>query len=233
MNRTARRTFEQAATTLIEAFGRAGPFPDQEATPPLLADEVRTCLDICQQIDAEEDPAPAEEIDELGRHALECLSDLGLWAWQLKADDVHVTMENIALDLARWIVRHDGRIAVLEPVVNALTRQANATSDQARLSELSGLARDLIDHAGGHPGESADPSVQQPWLALHFNGAIIAARAGDIGRMTAACDLLEAHLPGHCTAFYAEGLRESAKPAYDAPIRAFLQARFAKWTARH
>lgn len=83
MNREKRHAFDQVAGVLNSTFERAGPFPAQEVTPPLLNDAIRQCLEICQQIDAIGSDLPLEEIDELGSHGLECLSDLGLWAYQL------------------------------------------------------------------------------------------------------------------------------------------------------
>lgn len=232
MNRTTRRAFEQAAGTLNTAFEQAGPFPDQEATPPLLAEEISKCLEICQQADAAEDPLPPEDVDELGTHALECLSDLGLWAYQLKLDDARATIENIALDMAQWIAQHGGQIGVLEPVVNALTRQANATQDPAALASLFDRACGIISCTAPTPDDASDPAMLQPWLALHFNTAIIATRTQRPGLMNAAYDLLESRLPRHCTAFYEKGLRESAKPAYGDPVREILRERLAKWTPR-
>lgn len=241
MNRTTRRAFEQAAAALDTAFEQAGPFPGQEATPPLLSAEVRKCLDICQQVDAAEDaadnPMPPEEVDELGTHALECLSDLGLWAYQLELDDARATIEDIALDMAHWIARHDGRIGVLEPVVNALTRQANATQDPVALAALCDRALVIINSATPEPDEErdpdkADPAQLQPWLSLHFNTAIIATRSQQPSLMNMAYDLLETRLPRHCTAFYEEGLRETAKPVYGEPVRAMMRERLAKWTPR-
>lgn len=232
MNRTTRRAFDQAASALIEGFTRAGPFPDQEATPSLLAEEVQKCFETCQQVDATEDALPPDEIDELGTHALECLSDLGLWAWQLKCDDVRAAIENIALELATWIVAHGGRVTVLEPVVNAITRRANATQDPGTLSSIFGEIQDIIANAGAGSGETGDPAGQQPWLSLHFNNAIIATRTQRPALMNMAYDVLENRLPGHCAAFYAEGLREAAKPAYGEPVREILRERLVKWTPR-
>lgn len=233
MNRTTRRVFEQAAAALCAAFEQAGPFPGQEATPPLLTEEVRKCLDICQQVDAAEEPLPPEEIDELGTHALECLSDLGLWAWQLKLDDARATIEDIALDMAHWIAQHGGRIAVLEPVANALARQANATQDPATLAALFSRARSIIARTVPETADitdSADTAALQPWLALHFNCAIIATRTRQPDLMNTAYDLLENRLPRHCATFYEEGLRESAKPAYGDQVREIMRERLAKWT---
>lgn len=232
MNRTTRRVFEQAAGALNAAFEQAGPFPDQEATPPLLADEIRKCLEICQQADAAEEPLPPDEIDELGTHALECLSDLGLWAWQLKLDDVRATIENIALDMAQWIAQYGGRIDVLEPVVNALARQANTAQDPAALAALFDRACSILSCTAPELDDATEAARLQPWLALHFNTAIIATRTRQPGLMNAAYDLLESRLPRHCAAFYEEGLRESAKTAYGEQAREMMRERLAKWTSR-
>lgn len=232
MNRTTRRAFEQAAGILNTAFEQAGPFPDQEATPPLLAEEVRKCMDICQQAETAEAPLPPEEAEELGTHALECLSDLVLWAWQLKLDDTRATIEDIALDTAQWIVRHGGRISVLEPVVNALARQADATQNMAKLAALFDRACSIIAGAAPGPENATDAAALQSWLTLHFNCAIIATRTRQSSLMNAAFDLLETHLPQHCAAFYEEGLHQSAKPVYGDPVREIMRERLAKWTPR-
>ncbi|MGE0558074.1 MAG: hypothetical protein AB7E73_04235 [Burkholderiales bacterium] len=233
MNRAARRAFDQAAEALNSAFAQAEPFPGQEVTPPLLADAVRQCLDIFQEPDAPEGEMPPEEIDELGTHVLECLSDMGLWAWQLKLDAARVTIEDLALDVAQWIIAHGGRITVLEPVVNALARQANATADPETLGSLYDRACSIIACAAPGLADATDDAARQPWLTLHFNCAIIATRTQQPERMAAAYDLLETHLPQHCAAFYEEGVRESRKTAYGDHVREVMRERLAKWTIRH
>lgn len=233
MNCAIRRAFDQAAESLNAAFTRAGPFPDQEVTPPLLADAVRQCLDVFQQVDDADENLPLEEIDELGTHALECLSDLGLWAWQLKRDDARIVVEDLALDVAQWIVTHGGHIKVLEPVVNALARQANATGESGTLCKLYDRACGIIAYAAPELASTTDITALQPWLTLHFNCAIIATRTQQPERMAAAFDLLEAHLPQHCAAFYAEGVRESQKSVYGEHVRDMMRERLAKWTTRH
>lgn len=233
MNRAIRRAFDQAAGTLISVFEKSGSFPGQEVTPPLLADAVRQCLDICQRVDAEEDPMPLEDVDEIGTHALECLSDLGLWAYQLQLDNERKMIEDLALDMAGWIAEHGGQIAVLEPVVNALARQANATQDPVALSRLFDQACSIIACAAPGVADATDLAAMQPWLTLHFNCAIIATRTQQPDLMNAAYDLLEEHLPQHCAVFYEEGCRESKKPVYGGHVQEMLQKRLAKWTTRH
>ena len=230
MNRAARRALDQAAQRLFPAFEQAGPFAGQEATPPLLVDALGQCFEICQQADAAEAALTEEDVNELGTHALECLSDLGLWAYQLKLDDTRADLEDLALDVAQWVTRHGGRISVLEPVVNSLARQANATRDPAVLSDLFERALAVISHVA--PGLSGETGQQEPWRTLHFNGAIIATRIGVLEQMNAAFDLLEGNLPEYCAAFYQEGLRETLKDSYSAEVRETMRERLAKWTTR-
>jgi hypothetical protein len=230
VNRAARRALERAAQSVIPAFEQAGPFPGQEVTPPLLVDALRQCLEICQQADTAEAALPVEELNELGTQALECLSDLGFWAFQLQLDEARACIEDLALDMAHWIIMRGGRIAVVEPLVNALARQANASREPAVLSKLAERALAVIGNAA--PVLADDPAQREPWRTLHVNCAIVATRAGDPERMAAALDLLEEHLPADCEAFYREGLRETARDGYSDAVRELMRSRFAKWTDR-
>jgi len=232
VNRATRRAFDQAAESLNSVFIQKGPFPGQEVTPPLLADAVRQCLDVFQKLDAANETLPLEEVDELSTQTLECLSDLGLWSYQLKLDSARVVFEDLALDAAHWIITHGGHITVLEPVVNALARQANAASDVDTLGRLYDRACGIIAYAAPGLGKTTDSAALQAWLTLHFNCAIIATRTQQPERMTAAYDMLETHLPQHCAAFYEEGVRESRKTVYGDHVREMMRERLAKWTDR-
>ncbi len=235
MNRAARRALERHAGDIITAFAQAGPFPDQEATPGALAAAARDCLETCSEvaqdeIDGNGTALPPEELDELSSCLLECLSDLVIWAWQLKRDEARAGIEDLALDATQWLSDRGARISVLEPAVNALARKANAGSDRAALKSLSELGCVIIRAASEAIGGSRYQAALQPWLMLHFNCAIIATRSQDATAMNAAYDLLESHLPTYCVTFFREGLSEVEKPAYGGAAREVLRRRFAKWT---
>lgn len=232
MNRAARRALDRHAGDIIAAFTEAGPFPGQEATPEALAAAVQECLETCRQIEDSEEEPPLEELDELSDCLMECLSDLGLWAWQLKRDEARAGIENLALDAAQWLSARGAQLSVLEPAVNALARQANAGSDPAVLKALFDRGCAMISCTSEAISGSRDPAVLQPWLMLHFSSAIIATRSGDGAAMNAAYDLLENNLPGHCVTFFREGLAEVSKPAYGEVAREAMHQRFAKWTAQ-
>ena len=243
MNRDLRRAFARAAQSVSEAFHRAGPFPDQEVTPPLLIDAITQCIDIAVR-DAATEAASADEtentalepvaVEEIGTHALECISDLSLWAYQLGLETERDAIEDLAFYFARWIARHDGAISVLEPVVNTLARRANSARDPAALASLSHAAREVLEHVTPQLRNGAaatDPTA--PWRILNLNCAIVATRSQQPEIMQAAYDLLEQNLPHDCAAFYEEGLRQAEKQVYAQHVRDIVRARFAKWTTRH
>lgn len=243
MNRDSRRAFARAAQSVAEAFNRAGPFPDQEVTPPLLIEAITQCMDIAtlgaatatSPVDVPETAAlePAE-VEEIGTHALECISDLSLWAYQLGLEKERDIIEDLAFDFACWIARRDGAISVLEPVVNTLARRANSTRDPAALAQLGNAARGLLEHVAPqlrHGAGATEPAA--PWRILNLNCAIVATRSQQPELMQAAYDLLERNLPHDCTAFYEEGVRQSEKQVYAQHVRDIVRGRFAKWTARH
>lgn len=233
MNRDSRRAFTRAAQSVTEAFNRAGPFPEQEVTPPLLIDAVMQCLDIAARSAEPEALAPAD-VDEIGTHALECISDLSLWAYQLGLEAERNVIEDLAFDFARWIARHDGAITTLEPVVNTFARRANSAHDPADLALLFDAAREVLAHIAPQLRnglEAGNPA--QPWRILNFNCAIIATRSQRPELMHAAFDLLEQNLPEECAAFYEEGVRQAAKQVYAQHVRDIMRERFAKWTTRH
>ncbi len=111
---TPRQTFEDAARSVTESFQSAAPFPGQEVTPPLLIEAITQCLDI-MSVDGKADALLPQDVDKIGTHALECVSDLALWAYQLGLEKERDAIENLALDFARWIAGNGGAISVLEP----------------------------------------------------------------------------------------------------------------------
>jgi len=116
-------------------------------------------------------------------------------------------------------------------VVNALARRANAVHDPAALVPLCVLAREIARSVA--QSTRNDASAAEPWRILNFNYAIVATRTQRPDLMAEAYDSLEANLPDACPAFFAEGVRESQKPAYGDPVRAALRERHAKWTVKH
>jgi len=230
MNPDARRAYTAAARTILGAFESEGPFPGQEVTPPLLAEAIDQCIEVLGTPEAARGLS-ADELDEVGTHALNCVSDLALWAAHLRLAAERAAVENLGLEFAEGLAACDARINVIEPVVNALARRANAMHDPQRLVPLARLARDLIVHVTEEARSEA--AGDNAWRILNFNYAIIATRTQRPALMEEAFDLLEANLPEECPSFFDEGVRESQKPVYGPHVAESLRRRLAKWTVRH
>ncbi len=230
MNPEVHRVLAAAAKNVVNAYRRAGSFPEQEVTPPLLAEALEQCLNVFAEPESAKRLA-ADELSELGTHALNCVSDLALWAAHLRLDADRAAVEDLGLEIAQWLAAHEVPIAVLEPVVNALARRANTIHEPERLVPIARLARQL---AGGvADGARADPGSADPWRVLNFNYAIIATRTQRPELMDEAYDWLEATLPAECPAFFEEGVRESKKAVYGPHVGEAMRERLAKWTVRH
>jgi hypothetical protein len=230
MNPEAQRAFAAAATNVVNAYKRAGGFPGQEVTPPLLGEALEQCLNVFAEPESA-NRLSAGELNELGTHALNCVSDLALWAAHLKLDADRAAIEDLGLKIAEWLIAHRVPIGVLEPVVNALSRRANAIHEPERLVPIARLARQLV--GGVADGTRADPASANPWRIFNFNYAIIATRTQRPELMEEAYDWLEANLPTECPAFFEEGVREARKAVYGPHVGEAMRQRLAKWTVRH
>lgn len=230
MTPATRQAFNAAAAKVTAAYEQAGGFPGQEVTPPLLHEALGQCLEICTSPEATGELAP-DEVNELGTHALNCIADLALWAGHLNLEAERATIEDLAIEFARWIGALNGEISVLEPVVNAIARRANAVHDPAALVPLCVLAREITRNVAR--ATRVDAAAAEPWRTLNFNYAIVATRTQRPDLMAEAYDALEVNLPEACPAFFAEGLRESQKAVYGDDVRHALRERHAKWTVKH
>lgn len=112
-------------------------------------------------------------------------------------------------------------------------RRANAVHEPVKLVPLCLLAREMIVHVSAQARDNLSRAADSPWRILNFNYAIIATRSQEPELMNAAYDLLERNLPGDCSAFFEEGVRQAEKKVYDPHVREIVRQRLAKWTVRH
>jgi hypothetical protein len=232
-----RLTFDTAADAVAAAFVRNAGHSRTEVTPGLLTDAIRQFFDLCAKLDRDHGRGgrlPYDDVNEISANAINCVSDLALWAVRLGLDGEHHAIENAALDFAQWAIRHDGKLTTLEPVVNALAWRANTTHHPDDLTVLFYVARELVAHAAPQTRNSFEATdAAHPWRVLNFNLAIIATRTQNQELMDAAFDLLEQNLPDACAGFYEEGLRQAEKKVYEPHVRELMRRRFAKWTTKH
>lgn len=229
--------FDQAAQTLQTAFDQTGIATGGQVTPAQLIDAVNQFLYVFDKLDrehGEKGRLPYDDVSQLGDHAIGCLQDLSVWAERLRLPHQKQDLEKVALGAAHWVIRHEGELRTLEPIVNALAVNANTTESKEQLAALFHVLKDVIEHtAEGITSdlEQSDPS--RPWRILNLNFAIVATRTQDNTLMEQAFDTLGRHLPNDCPAFFEEGLKQAEKAGYGPEVKAMMQKYFSKWTIRH
>lgn len=229
--------FARTADSIERAFEAAGVETGEQVSPPQLIDAIGQLLDVLERLDEQYGESGAilsDDPSQLGDYAIGFLSDLGVWADRLNHRELRVDLDKVALGVAHWIVRHDGEIRTLEPVVNALAASANQTHEPAMLEILNRMMSEVIDHAS--PAiksdlEKSDPA--RPWRILNFNYAIVATRTQKRELMEKAFDTLTRNLPEDAATFFEEGLKQAEKDVYGAEVKALMQEYFNKWTTRH
>lgn len=208
-----------------------------QATPAQLIEVLNRFFLVFDKLDREHGPRgpiPYDDVNELGDHALGCLMDLGIWAENLGLPEQKHEIEKTALEVAQWIIRHGGKLRTLEPVVNALAVSANHTDTEDALKALYQTIADVIEHTAPEIKDDLEKSnPARPWRVLNFNFAIVATRTQERGLMIHAFETLGRHLPGDCSEFFEEAVRQAEKPVYGSEVKALAREYFSKWTVRH
>ena len=198
-----------------------------------LISEFQQFLSIQKQLEmvngsVDPDVSPSE-ITELGEFALGLLNHLGEVALEQNIPQVNSALAEITIGVADWVMVHHGRIAVLEPVVDAIAAQANASSDQNLLSQMTDFmgrvavsCTDVIKHDldFGHP--------DRPWRLLQINRGITATRSHDPQTMTRVFDDLVIAIPHEAPEFFTEGMREMNSRNYPDFIRDVMHEYYEK-----
>lgn len=174
------------------------------------------------------------DISKMGEEVIGNLGELGLLADRLKLDKESLVMDDLVLEITHWLIRHQGEIRTLEPIVNALAIKANRHRDPNVLASLFHVLKDVINHTA--PEISDDPDKldpSRPWRMLNFNYAIVATRTQNKALMAKAFDTLGRNLAEDCPQFFAEGLKQSERPEYGSEIKEMMTEYFKKWAVRH
>ncbi|MEJ2590732.1 MAG: hypothetical protein P8178_04890 [Candidatus Thiodiazotropha sp.] len=233
---TISRQFETAAATVVAASRTAGSAAaDADHSPTLLEQAMRRLLDLLSLVEkragSPEDLSRHEvDIDELGDYAIHLLSDLSSAGGALGLDDASRKLEDLTLPMALWIVRHDGGLRSLEPVVNALARLANTLREPSQLAQLYQLAAELhrgvdaqvrMDLEKGNPG--------RPWRLLTMNQAIIATRSHRPELIDEAYQALTEALPEEAPRFFEEGMQQMEALNYPQAVRQVVARYYDLW----
>ncbi len=212
---------------------------DQSASP--LTDPEQICAglnrfaDIIRHLDKQpevgvdqvQNTSAANEFQELSDYGLSLLNQLGDWCDQLELTDSRQALDEVIVTLGVWAARHLGPLHTLEPIVNALSKVANSTTDPAFLAELSHVYREIADAVAPTIKQDLDKSNPgRPWRILNLNYAIVATRSHQVDIMEQAYDLLIMRLPEDAPGFFSEGRQQMDIIGYPDHVRRVMEKYF-------
>lgn len=233
-----KKIFDAAAQNMLTEFPPLGRQTGEEVVrPDQLVQAVSQFFDVFAKLDAEHGQRgnlPYDNPGELGEHALNCLVDLATWAERLGDTDAKRNFDKASLSVADWVIRHNGEIRTLEPLVNAYAAEANRLRSPEQLSKLFWTMHPLLQHVSPLVRQDLDKyDPMRPWRMLNFNFAIVATRTQNPDLMSQAFDILGSNLPEDAPAFFEEGIKQAQKDVYGAQVKAVMQDYFNRWTVRH
>lgn len=226
--------FDHAATDIIDTYESRRPTTTNQVTPGQLAEAVHQFLAVISRIDKEEGkvgPVVNDDVTQLGDYGMTLLTDLSAWASQLNLPVPRQDLEIVTLAAADWVMRHEGQIRTLDPVVNALANFANRMQDPASLEPLT-LIMGRVAQASAkfikQDLEKTNPG--RPWRVLHLNRGIVATRTHNPVIMEQVFEDLVRYLPEDAPAFFAEGMQQMEALNYPQPVRQVMGRYFDRWT---
>jgi len=228
--------FKQAAAEIEKAHRARAPRASEQVSPRQLREALQQFFTVIGKLDKEEGetgPILSDDVNQIGEYGLNLLADLAAWAAQLGLDRARKDVQATSLAAADWLVRHEGRIRTLEPVVNALADAANrATEPQemTRMAAFMGAVAQACSEYIKQDLEKTNPG--RPWRLLHLNRGIVATRSHDPALMQQVFDELVRCLPEDAPAFFEQGMEQMVALNYPAPVRAVMTRYHERWRAR-
>ena len=226
--------FEHAATDIIDTYEGRRPATSNQVTPGQLAEAIHQFLTIIARIDEEEGklgPAVNDDATQLGDYGMTLLTDLSAWAGQLNLPVPRQDLEIVTLAAADWVMRHEGQIRTLDPVVNALANFANRMNDPTSLEPLILFMGRVAQASAKYIKQDLEKTNPgRPWRVLHLNRGIVATRTHNPALMEKVFDDLVRYLPEDAPAFFAEGMQQMEALNYPQPVRVVMGRYFDRWT---
>lgn len=165
-----------------------------------------------------------DEATDIGDHGFGLILQLIELMDQLDLPHRRRDVEQISLIMARWILRYQGQVNQLEPIVNACAQLANILVDKTALIALYDLMTDIIDSCSRDVRQDLDTiNEMRPWRLLHINRSIVATRSHNPDIMKTAFDDLLIYLPHEANGFFAEGMKEMVALNYPPHVRQVME----------
>ena len=177
-----------------------------------------------EQLDAND---AENEYKELSDYGLDLLNQLGNWCDQLELTEARIALDEIIVTLGLWSARNLGPLHLIEPIVDALSKVANSSTDPAYLAELSQIYREIADAAAPVIKQDIDKSDPgRPWRILNLNYGIVATRSHQPDIMEQAFAQLLIRLPEDAAGFFTEGMEQMDVIGYPDHVRRVMEKYF-------
>ncbi|GMR03558.1 MAG: hypothetical protein BMS9Abin22_059 [Gammaproteobacteria bacterium] len=226
--------FKRVAGEILEAYEARRPASTDQVTPAQLAEAIEQFMVVAINLDkdqGETGPIYKDDVNQLGDYGITLLADLATWATQLGFENLHQELETVALAVAGWVVRHEGELRTLEPIVNALANLANQTHDPQKLESLADFMGRILHACSDlikQDLEKANPG--RPWRVLHLNRGIVATRSHNPAVMESVFNELVQTLPEEAPQFFSEGMQQMEALNYPTHVRQVMVRYFDRWS---
>lgn len=167
------------------------------------------------------------DISDIGEHGLSLLEKLMIKADGLQLTSEKMSLGQIALVIADWVIQRDGRLNLLEPIVDGLAQVANATQDPQQLVALAEFMGEIADACSDTIKQDVEiTNMHRPWRILNINRGIVATRSNDTETMRNVFSSLIEVLPMDAPGFFKEGMSEMVRLDYPQPVREVMREYF-------
>ncbi len=139
----------------------------------------------------------------------------------------NLILDNLAIGIGLWCMRHQLAMSSPEPMVNALAERINAATSKQETAATYAMMQGLLRHLKPVLGSDLERSnPERPWRILHLNFAIAAIRTADATMIRYAFDSLNAALPDECAGFYKEAVVLARSPDFPAETRGLIEQEY-------
>ncbi len=171
------------------------------------------------------------DVDQIGEYGLNLLTEFIAGDAGDESADSKQALNIIVLVATDWLVRHEGTLYTLEPVVNALASVANTYQDPITLTALTEFMGKIMATATDNIKQDLDKSNPgRPWRILQLNRGIVATRTHQPELMEQVFDQLIRNLPDDAPGFFSKGMEQMDAQDYPPHVRKVMQRYFDAYT---
>jgi len=228
--------YRSAAQAIMVVYAKRRPAATAHVTPESLNQAIEQFFTISTQLERDSGnagPLYKDNVSRLGDYAITLLADLAAWAAELGLAEARQDMEATTLAVADWVVRREGELRTLEPIVNAAAERANRTKDPRSLEALCGFIGGVLRATANLIKQDLEKTKPgRPWRLLHLNRGIVATRTHNAKVMEQVFDELVRALPDDAPRFFAEGMQQMDALNYPPHVRTVMARYFDQWTRK-